>query len=123
MFDFSKNTGLAQLTAKFYEAQKIVAAVCHGPAGLLEVRLSNGEYLVKDRNVTGFSWNEEVLAKRHHAVPFSLEDELRKRGATYSKALVPFSSYVVEDGHLITGQNPGSAAAVGEAVVADLRAG
>ncbi|MBA4142789.1 MAG: type 1 glutamine amidotransferase domain-containing protein [Nitrosospira sp.] len=120
MFDFPKSVALAELTAKFYESSKVVSAVCHGPCGLLEVKLSNGELLIKGKNVTGFSWNEEVLAKRDHAVPFNLEEELQRREANYSKALVPFSSHVVEDGLLITGQNPGSALGVGKAVVKKL---
>jgi putative intracellular protease/amidase len=123
MFDFPKSAALAELTAKFYESGKIVSAVCHGPAGLLEVKLSNGDHLLKGKDITGFSWKEEVIAKRDHAVPFSLEEELQKRGGMYSKALVPFTSHVVEDGRLITGQNPGSAAAVGMTVVAKLQAG
>ena len=121
MFDFPQSQPLAELTAKFYETGKIVSAVCHGPCGLLEVNLSNGQPLVKGKDVTGFSWTEEVVAKRDHAVPFSLEEELKKRGGRYSKALIPFKSYVVEDGLLITGQNPGSAYAVGQAVVRKLR--
>jgi putative intracellular protease/amidase len=121
MFDFPQSQLLASLTAKFYESGKIVSAVCHGPCGLLEVNLSNGEPLVKGKDVTGFSWTEEVVAKRDHAVPFSLEEELKKRGGKYSKSLVPFKSHVVEDGLLITGQNPGSAHAVGQAVVGKLR--
>ena len=120
MFDFPQSRPLAELTAKFYESGKIVSAVCHGPCGLLEVNLSNGEPLVNGKDVTGFSWTEEVVAKRDHAVPFSLEEELKKRGGKYSKALIPFKSHVVEDGLLITGQNPGSAHAVGEAVVKKL---
>jgi putative intracellular protease/amidase len=120
MFDFPGSVSLAKLTARFYESNKVVSAVCHGPCGLLEVKLSNGEYLVKGKNVTGFSWNEELLAKRDHAVPFNLEEELQRREGKYSKALVPFKSHVVEDGLLITGQNPGSAHAVGKAVVRKL---
>ena len=80
MFDFPTSAALAVLITKFYELNKIVSAVCHGPADLLEVKLSNGDYLIKGKDVTGFSWKEEVLAKRDHAVPFSLEEELQKRG-------------------------------------------
>ena len=90
----------------------MVSAVCHGPAGLLEVKVG-GEYLVKGKDVTGFSWTEEGLAKREKAVPYNLEEELKKRGAKYGKATLPFVSHVVEDGLLITGQNPASAAARG----------
>lgn len=122
MFDFSQSPELEELTAKFFEANKIVSSVCHGACGLLEVKLSSGDYLVNGKNLTGFSWDEEVLAGRDDAVPFNLEDELKKRGAHYSKAPVPFGTYVVEDGLLITGQNPGSAQAVGQAVIKKLQA-
>ena len=120
MFDFPNSAPLAELTARLYESGKVVSAVCHGPCGLLEVRLSTGDYLVKGKKVTGFSWNEEIVAKRTHAVPFNLERELKRRGGKYEKALVPFKSHVVEDGRLITGQNPGSAKDVGKAVVKKL---
>ena len=121
MFDFSENPALAKLVAGFYEAEKIVSAVCNGPGGLLNVRLSGGGYLIAGKKLTGFSWAEEKLVKRDEAVPFSLEEALRERGADYAKALLPFASHVVEDGRLITGQNPKSAHAVGEAVVTRLR--
>jgi putative intracellular protease/amidase len=121
MFDFPKSAELSALTAAFYEAGKIVSAVCHGPAGLLEPKLRNGDYLIKGKSVTGFSWNEEVKASRDHAVPFNLEEELQKRGANYNKAWMAFTSNVIEDGLLITGQNPGSAHGVGKAVVKKLQ--
>lgn len=118
-FDFG-SPALARLTAEFCEAGKVVSAVCHGPAGLLGVKVG-GEYLVKGKAVTGFSWAEEGLAKREKAVPYNLEEELKKRGAKYGKATLPFVSHVVEDGRLVTGQNPASAAAVGEAVAKKLK--
>ena len=119
-FDF-RNEDLAKRTAAFWEAGKIVSAVCHGPAGLLEVRLNGGGYLIDGKDLTGFSWKEEELVKRDRAVPYRLEDELKKRGARYGKSVIPFKSHVVQDGRLITGQNPASAAAVGEAVVKRLK--
>ena len=122
-FDFPRSVALADLTAKLYEAGKIVSAVCHGPAGLLEVKLSDGKYLIAGKNLTGFSWNEEVKVGREQAVPYNLEEELQKRGAKYGKAWMAFSSHVVEDGLLITGQNPASAEGVGEAVIKKLRQG
>ncbi|WP_409463192.1 type 1 glutamine amidotransferase domain-containing protein [Amycolatopsis sp. GA6-003] len=121
MFDF-RDKELAELTARFYGSGRIVSAVCHGPAGLLEVVRDDGAPLVKGKNVTGFSWPEEEAAQRADAVPFSLQDELKKRGANYSIADKPFDPYVVTDGRLITGQNPSSARPVAEAVVAALRA-
>lgn len=121
-FDYPKSEALAKLTAEFFEAGKVVSAVCHGSAGLLEVKLSNGEYLINGKNLTGFSWDEEIAVARDQAVPFNLEEELKKRGANYSKARTNFGERFVEDGLLITGQNPASAKAVGKAVVAKLQA-
>lgn len=121
MYDFTGDD-LGKLTAAFAESGRVVSAVCHGPAGLLNVPLSTGEALVKGRNVTGFSWPEEEAAQRADAVPFSLQEELGKLGANYSIAEQPFETHVVEDDNLITGQNPGSARAVAEAVVKRLRA-
>ena len=122
MFDFAESSHLAKLVAAFYEANKVVSAVCHGPGGLLNVRLSGGDHLVAGRKLTGFSWTEEKAVKRDEAVPFNLEDQLRGLGADYIKAAIPFTSHVVEDGRLITGQNPGSAHAVGKAVIGRLEA-
>jgi len=122
MFDFPQSEALEALIAKFYETGRVVSSVCHGATGLLNVTLSTGKYMVHGKNITGFSWPEEVLAGRDKAVPFKLEEELKKRGAKYTKAEKPFAPYVRENGLLITGQNPGSASAVGEAVVARLNA-
>ncbi len=120
MFDF-RSPELGALTAAFYESGKIVAAVCHGPAGIIDVRLSTGEPMIRGKQVTGFSWPEEEAAQRAEAVPFRLEDELIAQGASYSKAAGLFEPYVVVDGSLITGQNPGSARPVAEAVIAALQ--
>src|SRR5690625_721392 len=121
MFDFPRSAALADLIGRFYESEKIVSAVCHGPCGLLNVKLSNGEHLIKGKSLTGLSWREEVVAKREHAVPFDLEEELQRRRAEYSKARLPFVPHVVEEGLLITGQNPASAKGVGKAVVKKLK--
>lgn len=120
MFDFPDNPDLAGLLREFHETGKVVSAVCHGPAGLLGATLSNGEYLIAGRNVTGFSWPEEEFARRADAVPFSLQERLEDRGAVYSFAAEPFAPHVVEDGRLVTGQNPASARPVAEAVVKQL---
>lgn len=117
MFDFPTSVGLAKLIEGVDAAGGIVAAVCHGPSGLLHARRGSGKPFLKGRKVTGFSWPEEKLAKRADAVPFRLDEALKRRGAKYTKAVRPFASKVVVDGTLVTGQNPGSAAAVGAAVV------
>jgi putative intracellular protease/amidase len=73
------------------------------------VKLSDGSHLVAGRNLTGFSWREEVLAGVAKLVPYNVEERIQQRGGQYSKALLPFVSNVVVDGNLVTGQNPGSA--------------
>ncbi|ACZ83448.1 type 1 glutamine amidotransferase domain-containing protein [Streptosporangium roseum] len=122
MFDFPQSRDLEDLMAGFYESDRIVSTVCHGGTGLLNVTLGNGDPLVKGKRVTGFSWPEEELADRADAVPYNLQEELQKLGADYRMADRPFEPYVVEDGRLITGQNPGSARGVAEAVVRRLTA-
>lgn len=120
MFDF-RGAELGAVTARFWESGRVVSAVCHGPAGILNVPLSDGTPMIRGRRVTGFSWPEEQAAQRAGAVPFRLEDELTALGAVYSRADALFEPYVVVDGRLITGQNPASALPVAEAVVAALR--
>lgn len=117
MFDYPNSKSLAALISQFYEEKKIVASVCHGAAGLLNVKLRNGEYLIKGKKLTAFSWKEEKLARIHKAVPYNLEEELKKRGAIYRSALLPFGTHVLQDGQLVTGQNPKSTKKVGEIVV------
>ena len=121
MFDFRQSDDLGSLISNFYQNDKVVSSVCHGASGLLNARLNTGDSLVKGKKVTGFSWAEEIVAKRDNAVPYNLEDELKKLGANYSKTDKPFEVHVIEDGHLITGQNPGSARAVAEALVKRLK--
>lgn len=120
MFDF-RGADLGALTARFWESGRIVSAVCHGPAGILNVPLRDGSPMIRGRRVTGFSWPEEVAAQRAGAVPFRLEGELIALGADYSRADELFEPYVVVDGRLITGQNPASARPVAQAVVTALR--
>lgn len=120
MYDFPDDTVLQAIVQKHYENNKTVAAICHGVCGLLNVKLTNGEYLIKDKRLTGFSWFEESLARRKKEVPFNLEASLEKRGAYYEKALLPMTSKVVVDGNLITGQNPFSSQKMAEVVMQQL---
>lgn len=117
MFDYPHNEVLATIMADTLEDGGVVSAVCHGPAGFVGARLSDGSPLIAGRQVTGFSWQEEKLAKRDKDVPFRLDKALRTEGAKYAKALLPMGEKVVVDGTLVTGQNPTSAAGVGKAVV------
>lgn len=123
MFDFPDNALLQALLAEQFESGRLVAAICHGVCGLLNVRLSEGPYLLEGRKATGYSWFEELLARRRKVVPFDLEAALKARGADYRKAWIPMTSEVVADGNLITGQNPSSAKRTAEAVVRALESG
>lgn len=116
MWDLPDNTALAAIAAAVYEAGGVVAAVCHGPAGLVNVRLSNGAYLVDGKQVSAFTNDEEAAAGLTDVVPFALQTRLEERGARHSGA-ANFTPHVVGDGRLVTGQNPQSAAAVAERIV------
>ncbi|MDV3754649.1 type 1 glutamine amidotransferase domain-containing protein [Elizabethkingia anophelis] len=120
MYDFPDNITLQQLIRDQYEQNKIVATICHGVGGLLNVKLSNGEYLIKGKSLTGFDWFEETLARRKREVPFNLEAALKERGADLKKACIPMTSNVVVTGNLITGQNPFSSKEMAKVVIEQL---
>lgn len=107
LWDLYKDQHSIGLIQEFWAAGKPVAAVCHAPAALLNVKDEKGEPLVKGKKVTGFTNTEEEGVQLTDVVPYLLEDELKARGGEYSKGS-DWSSYVVEDGRLITGQNPAS---------------
>jgi len=121
MFDYPNDEQLQTLIRTFYDKGKVVSAVCHGSAGLLNVKHENGQYLIHKKRVTGYSWREEKLANVEKFVPFNLELEMKKRGARYRKNKIPFLTKVVKDGRLITGQNPKSTTKVAKTVVKLLR--
>ncbi|MNJ94922.1 Molecular chaperone Hsp31 and glyoxalase 3 [compost metagenome] len=107
LWDLANDKDSIGLIQSFYKNQKPVAFVCHAPAALVNVTIENGEFLVKDKKVTGFSNTEEEAVKLTDVVPFLLEDELKNKGGIYSKGN-DWGSYVQQDGLLITGQNPAS---------------
>ena len=111
LWDLTTDTDSIALIEAFVKADKPVASVCHAPSVLLNVKLSNGEYLVKGKKVTAFSNTEEEAVQLTDIVPFLLEDALQSKGAIYSK-VDDWHSYAITDGKLITGQNPGSSQAV-----------
>ncbi|MBK5001102.1 type 1 glutamine amidotransferase domain-containing protein [Pseudomonas sp. S31] len=123
LYDFPDDPALQALARRIYENQGVVAAVCHGVAGLLNIKLSDNTLLLRDRLVTGFSNTEEKLAELDKVVPFLTENELVARGGRYDKHEDPWSAFVVSDARLITGQNPASSAGVAEAVLKTLQAG
>jgi len=119
LWDLAEDKNSQALIADFYKNNKPVAFVCHAPGVLKDVKV-NGQYLVKGKKLTGFSNSEEEAVKLTNVVPFLLEDVLQKKGAIYSK-LDNWSPYAVEDGLLITGQNPASSKLVAEKLLIKLK--
>lgn len=107
MWDLYQDENSIRLIQNFWKSNKPVAAVCHAPAALLNAKNENGEPLVKDKKVTGFTNTEEQAVQLTDVVPYLLEDALKAKGGTYIKG-DDWSSHVVKDGLLITGQNPAS---------------
>lgn len=114
MFNFEAATNLHRKFAEFFEAGKVVAALCHGVAILRYARLGNGELIAKGRTVTGFAnveedfadeavWSIGLLPRGQHLMPWRIEDEMQKAGANYVQA-GRWRSFAIRDGNLITGQ-------------------
>ena len=116
MFDLPNDAALQHLLADVYDDGGVVAAVCHGPAALVNVRLEDGRYLVAGREVAGFTNEEEDEVKLSQAMPFLLQSKLTERGGRFSGA-PKFQAHVVVSDRLVTGQNPASAKGVAEATL------
>lgn len=122
MWDFPGSEGVSRVGREVYENGGVVAAVCHGPAALVNITLTDGKHLVDGKRVAGFTNDEEAAVGLTGVVPFLLADELASKGATH----VPgdnFTENVVVDQRLVTGQNPQSATGVAREVVALLAVG
>lgn len=117
MWDFADNAQLQKITREMYEEGRVVSSVCHGAAALQNVKLSNGEYLIKGKRGTGFSYFDEGIGGVKKIVPYNLQARLIERGMKYSKAFIPLAGHTVVDGNLITGQNPNSATKTAEATL------
>ncbi len=120
LWDLANDEYSIHLIEDFYNHQKPIAFVCHAPAALIKVKAENGEPLVKDKKVTGFSDAEEEAVNLTKIVPFLLEVELKRLGAKYSKG-ENWISYVKRDGLLITGQNPASSAEAARLLLSTLQ--
>lgn len=119
-YDMPFDETLAKFLGQTFDSGKVVSSVCHGPAAFATTKLANGESIVKGKKVTGFTNSEEEAVGKTSVVPFLLEDKLKELGGEYSKA-DDWNPYVVVDGKLVTGQNPGSSKGVAEAVVSLLK--
>ncbi|MER2299089.1 type 1 glutamine amidotransferase domain-containing protein [Pseudomonas promysalinigenes] len=116
LWDLAQDTDSKTLLEAFYAANKPIAAVCHAPGVLKHIKAPDGQPVVKDKQVTGFANSEEAAVGLTDVVPFLVEDMLKANGGHYSKG-ADWASHVVEDGHLITGQNPASSQAAAEALL------
>lgn len=121
MFDFPQNIKIQEVVRELYESQKVIGAICHGPAALVNVRLSDGTYLLSGKTVSGFTNDEELLLipDARNIFPFLLEDEIVSKGARMNKGS-RYLNMVSQDGNLITGQNPWSAWSFAEKMVSQL---
>ncbi|WP_342644916.1 type 1 glutamine amidotransferase domain-containing protein [Mucilaginibacter sp. CSA2-8R] len=118
MVDMADAPLLKNVIAETFERGAVVGAVCHGPVSLLNVKLSDGSYLVQGKKVASFTTEEEDSYARAD-VPFDLQTALTEQGAKFHAA-APWSANSIADGNLVTGQNPASAKGVGEKIVAIL---
>ena len=118
MWDLAESPASIALLESFYNSGKFIALVCHAP-GVLHRVTFKGSPLVKGKRVTGFTNTEEEEVNLTHVVPFLVEDELKRLGGHFEKA-ANWQSFVVVDGHLITGQNPASSTAVAQTLLKSL---
>jgi len=120
LWDLTNNTDSINLITQFLTKNKPVAAVCHATAAFLNVKGANNEFIIKDKAITGFSNTEEAAVQLTDIVPFLLEDELIKRGAQYQK-VSDWGVFSVQDGLIISGQNPASSALTAEKLLANIK--
>jgi putative intracellular protease/amidase len=120
LWDLAEDRDSIALIEAFLAAQKPVALVCHAPGVLRHVRAADGRPLVEGKQVTGFTNSEEAAVELTDIVPFLVEDELKAKGGIFSRG-ADWGSYVVRDGLLITGQNPGSSEETAQVLLASLR--
>ena len=117
MVDLANDASLHAMVGRHDAAGKLIAAVCHGPAALVNARRANGDPFLKGRRATGFTNTEERLAGLKDVVPFLLEDAMKSSGADFHSALLPMLSHIEHDANLLTGQNPNSSEALAKAMV------
>jgi putative intracellular protease/amidase len=119
LWDLTDNEVSITLIERFLATNKPIGAVCHATAAFLNVKDTSGEYVVKGKAVTGFTNSEEEAVQLTHIVPFLLEDELIKRGGDYQK-VADWNAFAIQDGLVITGQNPQSSELAAEKLIAAL---
>ncbi|MEQ9297198.1 MAG: type 1 glutamine amidotransferase domain-containing protein [Cyclobacteriaceae bacterium] len=122
MFGVPENETIQQISREVWEQGGIVSALCHGTAGLAHLRLSDGNYLVSDKKVVGFpDLFEDMEAQYYQQFPFSIEQIINERGGNFLYSEEGWDGYVEQDGRLITGQDPTSAALIAERIIQTLQ--
>lgn len=121
MYDFPENTHIQHIVRTHYQSNKVVGAVCHGPAALVNVSLDNGKSMIDGKVISSFTNKEELflIPDAETIFPFLLQDELEKRGAQFSDGTM-YLENVSHDGNIITGQNPWSTWALAEKMIMQL---
>jgi len=123
MFGVPENEAIQKIVMEIYEEQQgIIAAVCHGSAGLAHLKTKDGQYLVAGKNVNGFPDRfENMEAAYYKTFPFSIEKQLQKNGGNFQYSKEGWDGFTITDGRLITGQDPSAAALVAEKIIATLK--
>ncbi|RDY61537.1 type 1 glutamine amidotransferase domain-containing protein [Flagellimonas nanhaiensis] len=118
MFDFPDNKSIQSLLKNYYQSNKVIGAVCHGPSALVNVTLDNGRPLLENKNVSGFTNKEELLliSDAESIFPFLLQDKLTERGANFDEGAM-YLEKISHDKNLITGQNPWSTWSLAESMI------
>ncbi|MFD2166106.1 type 1 glutamine amidotransferase domain-containing protein [Thalassotalea euphylliae] len=119
MYDLANDVDVKRIIAAIYEDDGVVGAVCHGPAALLDVQLSDGQYLIADKRVSGFTNQEETAFTKKWKLPFSLEDKIKAQGAHYQRDGLMLNQVSIDD-RIVTAQNPFSTADAAKALVQEL---
>ncbi len=116
VWDFPDSEGLAKIGVSIYERGGVLGAICHGPAALVNLKLTDGTYLISGKRFSAFTDEEERAIKLENVVPFLLASKLEERGGIHTKA-ENFKPHFEVDGRLVTAQNPPSAKSMGEAMI------
>lgn len=111
MWDFPGNVEIQQIALNIYQNKGYLLSVCHGIAGLLNIKDSEGHYIIKGKNITGFTKTEEIIAGKRNVVPFLNKTIAELHGAEFKQVRF-YKEFAIKDGQIITGQNPFSVRAV-----------
>lgn len=120
MWDFPDDPKLQKIALSIYNNDGYITSVCHGVAGLLNIKDNNGKYLIAGKTITGFTTAEEIIAGKKSVVPFLNKQEVEKLGGNFKKKRA-YKEYAVQDGHFITGQNPFSPKAVARLLLKNIK--